>query len=146
MVHFQWNYNDPMKNVVQRGLHRYGRMFYEHKLASKDEVLNALRNYTVIINPAESNNDSIMLANRIEMNWVIGDLFSNFLVLTQEFAHYMLWKLGYPKDIWGDFVHERWEERKPIIIWIWTMNWKLLMPYRIPLRALDVFGKVIINE
>lgn len=141
MTHFVWLTKESRKNVVNRFVRLYLDEFVDRGVFDRDKLFELFQGVVTAFYPAETQTGSVFLASRIEMNWVEGDaeIYTNCYVLSQEYAHYILWKLGRSPTIWHDKVHERWEEGKNIKFIIKYFNWRKLRNESVMLWALDVF-------
>lgn len=143
-MHFKWNVEESRKNLVNRFVRAYIDEFVDRNLLSRNEMWSLIRNVVIIFNPSDNGtqDNSIMLGNVVEMKWVQGEanLQSNCIVLSQELAHYILWKLGLPHSIWHDKVHEYWNSKTKIVKFtLEYWSWKYLKYMDIILYGLDIY-------
>lgn len=142
-MHFKWNLPESRKSLVNRFVRTYLDEFVDQNLIDRNTMWSLFRNVVIIFNPSEdgTQDDSIMLGNVIEMKWVEGDgnLQSNCIILSQELAHYILWKLGLPHSIWHDKVHEYWQAKKILKFYIRYWSWRYLRNTEIILYGLDIY-------
>lgn len=143
-MHSIWNVDEPKKRVVERFLRLYIEEWVDQGVISKDQMWFLWHELTVIYNksPDGTQNDSIMLGNTVEINWVDdqtdASLVANCKVLSQEVAHYVLWKLGRPWTIWHEEVHKRWHQGHNMKFIMRYWSWRYFKPLTIILYGLYV--------